>query len=641
MTRSKLAVLCLSCILWAAPSENSWQPIGPFGGDARSLAADPHDFSRLFAGTSNSQIYFSSDGGHHWQRLSELAPRHDLVIGRLFVDPTDSNTLYAGAYTTGNGEGGGVFVSTSAGASWKEMPDMGGQSVRALVMAPGDPRMLVAGTLEGVFRSTDAGDHWKRISPEFHQEIRNIESLSVDPLDHNAIYAGTWHLPWKTNDGGATWFSIKDGLIDDSDVFTITVDWSNRETAYLGACSGIYRTDNAGMTWRKIQGIPFSARRTRAIRQDPQLARTVYAGTTEGLWKTENGGTNWSRMTSPTLIVNDVAIDPRNSAHVILATDRAGMLESHDGARSFSPANQGFSHRQVWRLVGGSQEIAAAVRHDKEFGGVFLSSDGENWRAAPEGLDDNDVLSLTRLPSGELLAGTGGGLYRYTKGAWTPTGKLLRPVKLASGRSGMTSFPLIHEIVDLATTGGVVYAATADGVLRSNDGGATWLSLSPGMLPKWNVTHVAASPDVVVAATENGLRISRNSGVTWGPNTSPSTLPEPSAINALAAVDAMVYVASDHGLFRSTDAGASWERHGRGVPTGPVYDIAVDPADAKRIYVGSTLTNRVYVSRDGGASYDPLEQTGFVGRRPRRLAFGPGGRLYLATGYDGLFSRMP
>ena len=494
---------------------------------------------------------------------------------------------------------------------------------------------LVAGTLEGVFRSTDAGDHWKRISPEFHEEIRNIESLAVDPLDHNAIYAGTWHLPWKTADGGATWFSIKNGILDDSDVFTITVDWSHRETAYLGACSGIYRTDNAGLVWRKIQGMPFSARRTRAIRQDPQQPRTVYAGTTEGLWKTENGGTNWSRMTSPALIVNDVAIDPRDSAHVLLATDRAGMLESQDGARSFQPVNMGFSHRQVWRLVGGSQEIAAAVRHDKEFGGVFLSSDGEDWRAASQGLGGNDVLSLTRLASGELLAGTSGGyggLYRYAKNVWTPTGRLLRPVKLASGRPGMASFPMVNDVVDLAVTGGVVYAATSDGVLRSNDGGATWLSISP----KWTATHVAASPDVLVAATENGLRVSRNSGVTWGP----STLPEPSEVNELVAVDAAIYVASDHGLFRSTDAGASWERHGRGVPTGPVYDVVVDPANPRRIYVGSALNNRVYVSRDGGASYDPLPESGFVGRRPRRLAFGPGGRLYLATGYDGLFSRI-
>ena len=227
MRSSRLAfvVLFLICTLWAAAgleasSQDSWQPIGPFGGDARSLTADPSDFHRLFAGTSNSQIYFSSDGGRQWSRLSELSSRTDLIVGHILVHPGDRNTMYASAYTTNDGDGGGVFRSTNAGKTWKDLPDIFGQSVRALAMAPGDPQTLVAGTLEGVFRSSDAGDHWQRISPEHHAEIRNVESVAIDPSDTRVIYAGTWHLPWKTSDGGATWYSIKAGIIDDSDVFT-------------------------------------------------------------------------------------------------------------------------------------------------------------------------------------------------------------------------------------------------------------------------------------------------------------------------------------------------------------------------------------------------------------------------------------
>jgi hypothetical protein len=67
---------CVGFTEWAAAG-SPWQPIGPFGGDVRSLAADSHNFSRLFAGTSNSQIYSSADGGKHWARLSEIAPRQD------------------------------------------------------------------------------------------------------------------------------------------------------------------------------------------------------------------------------------------------------------------------------------------------------------------------------------------------------------------------------------------------------------------------------------------------------------------------------------------------------------------------------------------------------------------------------------
>ena len=62
----------------------------------------------------------------------------------------------------------------------------------------------------------------------------------------NVIYAGTWHLPWKTTDGGATWTSIKQGIIEDSDVFSILVDPKQPKVVYLSACSGIYKSEDGG-----------------------------------------------------------------------------------------------------------------------------------------------------------------------------------------------------------------------------------------------------------------------------------------------------------------------------------------------------------------------------------------------------------
>ena len=57
-----------------------------------------------------------------------------------------------------------------------------------------NPRILIAGTLEGVFRSHDAGATWTEISPPGSREIHEIESLAIDPLNPDIVYAGTWHL---------------------------------------------------------------------------------------------------------------------------------------------------------------------------------------------------------------------------------------------------------------------------------------------------------------------------------------------------------------------------------------------------------------------------------------------------------------
>ncbi len=41
-----------------------------------------------------------------------------------------------------------------------------------------------------------------------------------------------------------------------------------------------------------------------------------------------DGGANWTRMTGPDVIINDVYVDPKNTQHVMLATDRSGVLTS-------------------------------------------------------------------------------------------------------------------------------------------------------------------------------------------------------------------------------------------------------------------------------------------------------------------------
>jgi photosystem II stability/assembly factor-like uncharacterized protein len=511
---------------------------------------------------------------------------------------------------------------------------MAGQSVRALALAPSHPEIVIAGSLEGVFRSTNGGVSWQRISPPGHPEIRNVESLAVDPRNPEVIYAGTWHLPWKTTDGGAGWFPIRSGLIDDSDVFVITVASANPQTLYLGACSGIYRSDSAGEQWRKVQGIPFSARRTRAIAQDPQNPAVVYAGTTEGLWKTVNGGDSWRRMTSPALIVNEVVLDPSAPGRLLLATDRAGILESSDGAASFTAANHGFSHRRVRQVLAEEEQIAVVTHHDKEHGGIFTSADGQSWMSWNRS-GDHDWHAVLPVRASPLawLAAADDGLYRYQpeRQAWQRTGLLLRPApRKVRGRTVYTRAPLRIRVTDLAKANSVLFAATNQGVLRSQDGGKSWLALSPPE-PVERVT-AASGGELVIAGGLAGLLVSTNGGTSW--TTRP--LPEPAPVNAIALAGSGVYVASGRGLYYSADFGVRWEPHGHGVPLGPVADVLVDAADPQRVWVASPVTHRVYVTRDGGRNYEELPSAQLPGT-PRRLARDAAGRLYVGTAFDGVF----
>jgi photosystem II stability/assembly factor-like uncharacterized protein len=681
-----LALLCWMAVLAGhAPREGAaaevagaWKQIGPYGGDVRSLAARL-DFSQLFLGTSNAQVYASRDAGRSWSWLSEVVARPDYVVDHILIDPLDSSTLYAGVWSTEPNGGGGVFKSTDAGRAWRSLPAMAGQSVRSLAQSASHPRLLVAGSLEGVFRTQNAGQTWERISPAQHQELHSIESLAIDPKDPEVVYAGTWHLPWKTADGGRTWSSLKNGMIDDSDVFSIIVDWSNNNKVYASACSGIYGSSSAGQAWRKIQGIPHSARRTRVIRQDPRNPAVVYAGTTEGLWKTASGGESWRRLTSPKLVVNDIAIDAHNPSRLLLATDRAGLLATADGGESFTESNRGFAHRQVsataFDPAGG--RLYAALLNDKEYGGIHYTEDGREWRQVNRGLDDREVFALVyaRGPTGgRLLAAVRDGILALdsAKNTWSPIGRVVgrapeppNPARSTANRAGANRAATVRERSSATAApvpaltpparqpGGYlratvndffqagpdqpVYAATNSGLFKSADSGATWNPVSP----RFPVTAVAADGNFLVAGGENGLDLSFNGGAYWFHVYLPAD-GMPGRVNAVALSGELLLAAGEAGLFRSPDRGATWERKGHGMPLGPVPSVRFRPGKGSEVYASARLAGHVYVSDDGGQSFRALERQGLVGSRLGALEILPHRQsltLLVVSAFDGLFVR--
>jgi len=394
-----------STSLWAG----QWAVSGPDGGDVRSLTYDPNNPDRIFLGTSTGVVFVSNNGGHDWSRFAHLGTGDDYVLDHIALSPHHSNIMYVSAWSIQSQQAGEMFRTRDGGKTWQTLPGMHGKSIRAMAMAASDSNILVTGALDGVFRSKDGGDSWERISPANHADIKNIESIAVDPKDPNVVYAGTWHLAWKTADGGANWQHINKGMIDDSDVFSIIVDHSNPSNVFASACSGIYKSVTAGDQFQKIQGIPFSARRTRVLHQDPSNPNIVYAGTTEGLWKTMDLGKTWKRVSNPEVVVNDVYIDPRNSQHVLLATDRSGVMASNDGASTWTASNHGYTHRFVTSIVADHKDpntVYVGVVNDREWGGVFYSHDGgEHWLQKSAGLGGKDVFTLKQGSNGTLPNG--------------------------------------------------------------------------------------------------------------------------------------------------------------------------------------------------------------------------------------------
>jgi photosystem II stability/assembly factor-like uncharacterized protein len=646
---SALPLLFFALVFQAHAAENWWPSVGPDGGDARSFASDPSHPGHLYLGTTNGWIYESKNGGSSWSRLARLDGEDDLVVDSMVVDESDPKTLIAGVWVLGQ-TGGGVYISHDSGESWAPSAGMKGQSVLALAQAPSNPKVLVAGALSGVYRSEDKGAHWSEISPPGSTEVHEVESIAIDPYDPHTIYAGTWHLPWKTTDGGAHWFSIHQGVIDDSDVFSIVIDPSRPSVVFASACSGIYRTDNGGTEFHKVQGIPSTARRTRVLMMDPKDRNIVYAGTTEGLYKTTDGGTNWTRTTGPDLIINDVYIDPANPKHVLLATDRSGVLASEDAGASFQASNTGFSQRQVVALLTGGSDgstLYAGVVNDKTYGGVFISSDaGHTWKQQSDGLGGRDVFSLAQAQDGTLLAGTSDGIFRWDGSTWTPFGAIASQApaedhrhharsssrSVSKGKRHSVPHPvpaapttmIAGRINALSLSGDVWFAGTSSGVYRSTDHGATWQG---PVLTATDYSLFASRGSTIFAGRRVGMMVSHDNGQSWQLTAFPRGL---STLQALIFTpDGTLWAGGREGVFYSTDQGATWQAK-KNLPVVGVNGLAWDAA-MNRVIVTSRETTVIFAVGSDDRSWK-WWNTGWRVHTVRFL----GGHFVAASLYNGV-----
>ena len=647
-----LVLASVSLLPLPALAATSWFPFGPDGGDARSLAADPRDHAHLFLGAANGWIYDSHNGGQSWKRLARVGNRDDLVLDNIVVDPANPKHILVGTWVLGSADGG-LYISTDGGITWTLNPEMKHQSIRALANAPSDGKIVIAGTLQGVFRSIDNGVHWKLISPEGSTEIHEVESIAIDPTDPQIIYAGTWHLPWKTTDGGATWNNIKQGIIEDSDVFSIIVDPKQPQTVYASACSGIYKSDNGGEKFTKVQGIPSTARRTRVLMQDPEHLSTVFAGTTEGLFRTDDSGSLWTRTTSDDVIINDVFVDPTDSKHVLMATDRGGVLASNDGGVSFSPSNSGFSSRQITSFVSiphRPSEIYVGAVNDKQWGGVFHSSDGGLvWAKQSDGLEGRDVFSLGHAPDGTIVAGTEHGIYvlDQTQQSWKRTGDLLPLAKAKSPaaktargpRTARTPKPAVSKpepgaspsridgaVTALTPIGGQLYAVTTDGVFAATKPDQRWSKVEGPADEPWR--FLASAQSTVLLASLKSLALSVDTGKTWRMIPLPSELSQVGAV----AVDNTggLWIGGREGVFSSSDGGASWTTT-KNLYVSDVNSIFFDEAGNRLLITGNgeaTMAFSLHIPDKAVKYWD----TGWNLRFLRPV----GGYLVGATRYDGV-----
>ena len=312
------------CTVTSSDGGQTWQQgrITPLAHAAARLSVSATQPQRAYLAAYESGVYRTDDGGLTWTPLTSYPSDY---AHSVLVHPQEAQTLYVGS------EPATIFRSSDGGAAWEECTGFGAvpeaqnwffhaetreAHVRDLRMVPHNPDHFYAGIeVGGVVRSHDGAATWQQL-PGTHDDIHCISLSAARP---QTVYVATARGPYRSDDEGAHWELINDGLQrpytlhiaaapDDEELVLVSVSRNaGRQEPQF------YRSTTGGRVWQRIEALGDDADMVVAIDWDPEDSQRVYAGTDRGgLFCSIDRGVSWQPLPVrlSTVAVGALAVGP-------------------------------------------------------------------------------------------------------------------------------------------------------------------------------------------------------------------------------------------------------------------------------------------------------------------------------------------
>ena len=294
----------------------------------------------------NPDIVFGGNYGgllewfnHRLQQSRDVSPWPDNPMGSgadvlterfqwtfpIVFSPHDPNVIYASSQH--------LFRSENMGQSWDRIsPDLT-RNDKAKQASSGGP----------ITKDNTSVEYYG-----------TIFTLSESPITKGMIWTGSDDgLIHLTRDGGRTWKNVTPKQMPDFGRVSIVEASPHNPEKCLVAVNNyqqdddkpyLFVTEDGGASWKTIvNGIP-TDQFTRVIREDPLRPKLLYAGTEKGVWVSFDNGANWKplQLNLPNVPVHDLVI---KDADIVIAThgrgfwilDDMGLMRQLDGAEATRP----------------------------------------------------------------------------------------------------------------------------------------------------------------------------------------------------------------------------------------------------------------------------------------------------------------
>jgi photosystem II stability/assembly factor-like uncharacterized protein len=656
--------------------------IGPAltSGRIIDLAVDPKDARVWFVATAGGGVWKTTNGGTTFKPVFD--GEKSFSIGCVTIDPHDSLVVWVGSGENNSQRsvsiGDGVYKSIDGGKSWKNVGLEKSEHIGKIVVDPRDSNVVYVaaqgplwapGGDRGLYKTSDGGKTWNRVLNI--SENTGITDIVLDPTNPDILFAAAYQRRrhvftlidggpessiQKSTDGGKTWTKLKDGLPkEDMGRIGLALAPHNSKVVYATIEStrkagGIFVSKDGGSSWKKQNDYNAQGQYYGEIFVDPNNDDRIYAA---DVWVrvSDDGGKTWRKIDEKWKHPDNhvVWIDPAGSDHLIIGCD-GGLYESFDRAESWSfkanlPVTQFYrvsadDALPFYSVYGGTQDnfsLGGPARTTDAKGisnaDWYVTQGGDGFRSVPDPKDSNTIYAESQ----------NGGLVRFDK----RTGEILDIQPEPTGNMEPLRLNWDSPIIVSPHDSNRLYFA-AQYLFRSEDRGNEWKAVSPdltrhinrntlpvmgrvwgvdavakGASTSWygNIVSLAESPlqeGLIYVGTDDGLvQVTEDGGKNWRKIDHIAGVPDMTYVSCLAASqhDAnVVYAAFDNHktgdfkpyVLKSSDRGKTWASITGDLPArGMTYALVEDRVDPKLLYAGTEYG--LFVSQNGGSSWFQLK----------------------------------
>jgi photosystem II stability/assembly factor-like uncharacterized protein len=672
-------------------SQDPWAPgtfsafrlrsIGPalMSGRIGSIAVDPEDKQTWYIGAASGGVWKTTNAGITFTPVFQNEGSYS--IGSVVIDAKHPNTVWVGTGEANNqrsvGYGDGIYRSDDAGRTWRNLGLKTSEHLGRIVVDPRDSNVVFAaaygslwraGGERGLYKTTDGGANWTRVLEI--SENTGVSDVAMDPSNPDVILAvahqrrrHTWTLIHggpesglhKSTDGGKTWRRVRTGL-PGGDVGRIVIAFSPAQKGLVYAkvetAEGvaIYASVDAGDSWERRGNVQAQPMYYENIHPDPKDPQRLYVPSVQ-TQISDDGGRTFRGVGERNKHVDNhvVWIDPDNTAHLLEGCD-GGLYETWDGGqlwRHFAnlPVTQFYNVEvdnasPIYNVYGGTQDnstLGGPSRSRSPDGAVnndwFVVTGGDGFVARVDPTDLNIVYAESQY----------GGIVRLDRR--TSERVSIRPVE-GRGEEALRFNWEAPFIISPHSPSRLYFGASR--LFRSDDRGNTWRPVSPDLTRKtdrnllpvmgrvwppeavaqhqstatWgNISTVSESrrrQGALYAGTDDGLvQVSLDGGQNWRRSENPPGLPEYGNygvyVQRLAASkhdETVVYSLFDNSkngdfkpyVYKSTNRGGSWTSIAGDLPAnGPALSFAEDHVNPNLLFVGTEFG--LFFTADGGQKW--------------------------------------